>query len=62
MEKLKKIFMVLSLVFILIGFGASIWLYSVLQDTTSIIMMVVFLIALIWFGFNVKNLFRQDRD
>ena len=62
MEKLKKTFMVLSLVFILIGFGASIWLYSVLQDTTSIIMMVVFLIALIWFGFNVKNLFRQDRD
>lgn len=62
MEKLKKIFMVLSLVFILIGFGASIWLYSVLQDTTSIIMMVVFLVALIWFGFNVKNLWGKDGD
>jgi hypothetical protein len=56
MEKLKKIFMVLSLVFILIGFGASIWLYTVLHDTTSIIMMAVFLVALIWYGFNVKNL------
>ena len=62
MEKLKKTFMVLSLVFILIGFGASIWLYSVLQDTTSIIMMVLFLVGLIWFGFNVKNHFGEDRD
>lgn len=62
MEKLKKLFMVLSLVFILIGFGASIWLYSVLQDTTSIIMMVVFLVALIWFGFNVKSVLKKEED
>ena len=54
--------MVLSLVFILIGFGASIWLYSVLQDTTSIIMMVVFLVALIWFGFNVKSVLKKEED
>ena len=57
MEKLKKIFMVLSLVFILIGFGASVWLYMVLKDTTSIVMMSVFFVALIWYGFNVKRLF-----
>jgi len=57
MEKLKKIFMILSLVFILIGFGASVWLYSVLKDTTSIIMMAVFFVALIWYGFNVKRIF-----
>jgi hypothetical protein len=56
MEKLKKIFMILSFVFIIIGFGASIWLYTVLQDSTSIIMMVVFFVALIWFGFNVKRI------
>ena len=62
MEKLKKLFMVLSLVFILIGFGASIWLYFVLQDTTSIIMMVVFLVALIWFGFNVKSVLKKEED
>ncbi|MBO4431713.1 MAG: hypothetical protein J5790_10275 [Bacteroidaceae bacterium] len=62
MEKLKKLFMVLSLVFILIGFGASIWLYSVLQDTTSIIMMVVFLVALIWFGFNVKSVLKKEEN
>ena len=62
MEKLRKIFMILSLVFILIGFGASIWLYTVLQDTTSIILMVVFLFALIWYGFNVKNILKKEED
>ena len=62
MERLKKIFMVLSLVFILIGFGASIWLYTVLRDTTSIIMMAVFLVALIWYGFNVKRVLKGNND
>ena len=62
MEKLKKTFMILSFVFIIIGFGASIWLYTVLRDTTSIIMMAVFLVALIWFGFNVKNLLTKTDD
>ena len=54
--------MVLSLVFILIGFGASIWLYTVLHDTTSIIMMVVFLIAMVWYGFNVKSILKKGGD
>ena len=62
MERLKKIFMVLSLVFILIGFGASIWLYTILRDTTSIIMMAVFLVALIWYGFNVKSVLKGNND
>ena len=62
MERLKKIFMVLSLVFILIGFGASIWLYTVLHDTTYIIMMAVFLVALIWYGFNVKSVLKGNND
>jgi hypothetical protein len=62
MEKLKKTFMILSLVFIIVGFGASVWLYTVLRDTTSIIMMVVFLIAMVWYGFNVKSLWKKDGD
>lgn len=62
MERLRKIFMILSLVFILIGFGASIWLYTVLQDTTSIIIMAVFLLALIWYGFNVKSILKKEED
>ncbi len=62
MEKLKKIFMVLSLVFILIGFAASVWLYIVLKDTTSIVLMSVFFIALVWYGFNVKNMLTKKDD
>ena len=58
MEKLRKVFMLLSLVFIVICFGASIWLYVVLQDTMSMVMMVVFFLALLWFGFNVRNLLK----
>lgn len=58
MEKLRKIFMVLSLVFIAIGFGASVWLYTVLHDGMSIAMMVIFLIALVWYAFNVRNIFK----
>ncbi|MBQ9667093.1 MAG: hypothetical protein IJ635_11255 [Bacteroidaceae bacterium] len=60
MENLKKIFMILSLVFIAIGFGASVWLYTVLHDGMSIAMMAVFLLALIWYGFNVKSLLRKE--
>ncbi len=54
--------MILSLIFIVVGFGASVWLYTVLHDTTSIVMMAVFLIAMVWYGFNVKSIFRHDGD
>ena len=59
MEKLKKIFMVLSLIFIAIGFGASVCLYTVLRDGVSIVIMVIFFIALIWYGFNVRNMLKS---
>ena len=62
MEKLKKTFMILSLIFIIVGFGASVWLYTVLSDTTSIIMMAVFLIAMVWYGFNVKSILKKGGD
>ena len=62
MEKLKKTFMILSHIFIIVGFGASVWLYTVLSDTTSIIMMVVFLIAMVWYGFNVKSILKKGGD
>ncbi|MBR1668559.1 MAG: hypothetical protein IJ693_09810 [Bacteroidaceae bacterium] len=60
MDKLKKIFMLLSFVFIAIGFAASVWLYTVLNDLTSIVMMVVFFLALVWYGFNVRNMLKKD--
>ena len=58
MEKLKKIFMITSLLFIVVCFGASIWLYTVLPDTMSIIIMVIFFLAIVWFAFNVKNMLK----
>ncbi|MDE5739785.1 MAG: hypothetical protein K2H04_09085 [Bacteroidaceae bacterium] len=58
MERLKKLFMTLSLVFIAVCFGASIWLYSVLQDLMSIVFMVVLFVALVWFGINVRNIYK----
>lgn len=58
MEKLKKIFMITSLIFLIVCFGASIWLYTVLPDTVSIVIMAIFFLALIWFGFNVKNILK----
>ncbi len=59
MEKLRKTFMWLSFAFIAIGFGASLWLYTVLRDTTTIVMMIIFFIALIWYGFNVRNMLKN---
>lgn len=59
MEKLRKTFMWLSFAFIAIGFGASLWLYTVLRDTTTIVMMIIFFIALIWYGFNVRNMLKK---
>lgn len=50
--------MTLSLVFIAVCFGASIWLYSVLQDLMSIVFMVVLFVALVWFGINVRNIYK----
>lgn len=61
MESLKKIFMILSFIFIAIGFGASVWLYTVLHDSWSIVMMAVFLIALVWYGANVWNMFKPRK-
>ena len=58
MEQLKKIFMITSLLFIVVCFGASIWLYTVLPDTMSIIIMAIFFLALVWFGFNVRNMLK----
>lgn len=59
MERFKNFFVIVSFVFIAIGFCASVWLYTVLHDTTSIVMLVVFFLALVWYGFNVRNVLRK---
>lgn len=60
MERLKKIFMVMSLVFIVLCFGASVWLYSVLKDSTSMVIMEVLFVAMIWYALNVRSIFKKE--
>lgn len=59
MNKLKKIFFVLSFLFLALGFGVSVWLYTVLHDMMSIVMMGLLFVAMLWFGYNVVNLLRD---
>lgn len=59
MNKLKKIFFVLSFLFLALGFGISVWLYTVLHDMMSIVMMGLLFVAMLWFGYNVVNLLRD---
>ena len=59
MDKLKKIFMILSFVFICVGFAASVWLYTVLHDETSILIMAVMFVGLVWFGYNLCGMFKE---
>jgi hypothetical protein len=60
MEKAKKILMLASLVFIALCLGASVWLYIVLRDTMSMVMMCIFFVALVWYGFNVRSMWRKE--
>lgn len=62
MEKLKKTLMILSLVFIALGFAASIWLYTVAPDTLSIVFMAVFFVGLLWYTYNVYTVFRDGAN
>lgn len=59
MNKLKKIFFVLSFLFLALGFGISVWLYTVLHDMMSIVMMGLLFVAMLWFGYNAVNLLRD---
>ena len=62
MQKLKRITTILSFVFIALGFGASVWLYTVLHDSLSMTMMIIFFLGLIWFGFNVRSVLKEKSD
>jgi hypothetical protein len=59
MDNTKKIIFLTSLVCVAIGLAASVWLYTVLHDITSIAMMAFFFLATIWFGYNVRNIFKS---
>ncbi|MBR3455608.1 MAG: hypothetical protein IKH26_09825 [Bacteroidaceae bacterium] len=56
MWKLSKAMMILSFVLVLVCLGASIWMTSVLKDTTSYLITGIFALAAVWLGI---NLFRK---
>lgn len=51
--------MILSLIAIAVCFGASVWLYTVLHDQTSLIIMALMFAALVWYGVNVIGMLRK---
>jgi len=62
MEKAKLIFMTMSFIFLVVGFGASVWLYTVIPDFMSICIMALFFVAAIWYGFNVWKLWKERNN
>ncbi len=56
MGNLSKLMMWLSFVFVVICFGASLWMAYVLKDNMSYMMSGIFFIAGIWLALNLYNL------
>lgn len=53
MWKLSKIMLFVSFVLVLVCLGASIWVATVLKDTTSYLIVTIFALAAIWLGINM---------
>ena len=53
MNQLNKWVLIASLVFCVLCLAASIWMASVLRDSTSYVMTVIFLLAVVWLAVNV---------
>ncbi len=60
-RQIKMIVFSLSLLFVTICFGVSIWLSVVLGDMLSYAMTGLFGIAIVWFGINVKNIYNEKQ-
>lgn len=60
MDNFKKIIMIVSLVGVIICFGASMWLTFSLKgadaDATFYVMDVFFLGAIVWFALNLRSM------
>ena len=56
MERLKLIFMVMSLVFIALCFGAGVWLYV---EGFGMMYMLMFFVALVWYIYVFGNYWKQ---
>ena len=61
MDRAKLIVYSISLLFMAICFGISVWLSVVLGDAMSYTMAVFFAVGMIWFGINVKNIYKEKQ-
>ncbi len=61
MNKMKLIIYSLSLLFVTICFGASVWLSIVLGDTMSYSMAALFGLGIVWFGISVYNIYKEKQ-
>lgn len=59
MQKLQKTLMILSLIFLVICLGASIWAASVSGDSSLYMFAVVFLLAIVWFSITIYKSFKK---
>lgn len=60
-RQIKMVVFSLSLLFVTICFGVSIWLSVVLGDMLSYSMAGLFGIAAVWFAVNVKNIYNEKQ-
>ena len=59
MNQLNKWVLITSLVFCIVCLIGSIWMASVLRDSTSYVMTVIFVLAVIWLAVNVWRSWKQ---
>lgn len=59
MQKLQKTLMILSLIFLVICLGASIWAAIVLTDSALYMFAVIFLLAIVWFSITIYKSFKK---
>lgn len=53
--------MLLSFIFVTICFGASIWMAITLKDITSYLIVLLFFLAIVWFGINLYKSFKKKQ-
>lgn len=59
MQRIQKILMMASLLFIVICLGATIWAALALHDPSFYLYTVVFILAFIWFGITIYKSFKK---
>lgn len=59
LQKCQKVLMILSLVFMVLCLIATIWVASVLHDSSMYLYSVVFVLAIIWFSITIYKSYKK---